>query len=54
MRYSDLTGIRLKLPGGVCFPAGVQRALSQDEIPTSFRSQTWQGQAEVEGDEHVC
>lgn len=45
--YSDLTRMRLKLPSGVCFQAQVHCALSQDEIPTSFPFQTWQGQAEV-------
>lgn len=32
-RYSDLTGIRLKLPSGVHFQALACCALLQDEIP---------------------
>ena len=47
VRYSDLTRIRLKLPSGVCFQARVHHAVLQDEIPTSFRFQTRQGQARV-------
>lgn len=53
-RYSDLTGIRLKLPSGVYFQALARCALLQDEIPMSFRFQTGQGQAEMYRDKHRC